>query len=520
MRARPVAIWSILERACEEFGERLAWREGEENLDYRTVRDHAASVAGFFQRRGLEPGARVSILADNAPRYVSTYFAAAGSGLVLNPLNTRLSPAELRGILRDAGSRLLVSDQSNREQALALVAETELEEILWMEGDASSGVGWEEVLAAGPEGFDPPRVDADSPAQLYYTSGTTGAPKGVILTHRNVVRHAENARFELKLSPAEVWGHFAPLFHLADAWASFAVTMAGGAHSFVPRFHAAEVQRVIESERVTLSNLVPTMIVRLLAEQCAQPAELSSLRLLLSGGAPLAPAVIDELIERVGCEYAQTYGLTETSPYLTISLLGAESDGLDADARRARNSRTGRPFHGVELEVVDASDLPVRPNDEEVGEIRVRGETISPGYWQQPEETALVHRNGWFYTGDLAVVDEAGFVNIVDRKKDVILSGGETVYSTEVEHALYELSAISEAAVFGLPDDEWGERVAVALVLRTGFTLPQTELDEHCRARLAAYKRPREVHFVEALPRTGSGKIQKKALRARFSPDS
>ena len=484
------------------------------------VRAQAASVSSFFQRFGLKQGDRVSILADNAPRYVSTYFAAAGSGLVLNPLNTRLSPLELRGIVGDAGSRLLVSDEANREQALALGAESELEDILWMEGEESSGVGWEAELASGPEGFEPPPVDADTPAQLYYTSGTTGAPKGVILTHRNVVRHAENALHELSLSPADVWGHFAPLFHLADAWASFAVTMAGGGHAFASRFDAAEVQRVIEYERVTTSNLVPTMIVRLLAEQRSQPAELSSLRLLLSGGAPLAPTLIGELIERLDCEYAQTYGLTETSPYLTISRLGAESEGLNAEARRARNSRTGRPFHGVELEVVDANDSQVSSDDTEVGEIRVRGETISPGYWNQPKETALVHRNGWFYTGDLAVVDDAGFVNIVDRKKDVILSGGETVYSTEVENALYELPAISEVAVFGLPDAEWGERVVVALVLRTGCSLQQAELVEHCRARLAAFKRPREAHFVEALPRTGSGKIQKKALQARFSSDS
>ncbi len=516
------SIWALLLRSSEQYGDHAAWRELGAAVTYKDLRTRAESVARFLEGQGLVPGDPISILSENSANYLTSYFAAAGAELILNPLNTRLALAELVEIIRDSGSRFLFAEQSSRELAGALVEQTELEGILWLDGDAraESEFRWSDVLGVVGDPIGPPALGGDEPAQIYYTSGTTGKPKGVVLTHRNVVRHAESAVRELDLNAGDTWGHFAPMFHLADAWACFAVTLVGGTHAFVPRFDAAATLRCMVAESVTCTNLVPTMIVRLLAEQKSDRRELPDLRLILSGGAPLAPTLIDELGRFIGCEYAQTYGLTETSPYLTISRLGAESEALTAEERRSRNARTGRVFEGVELEVVDEGGAPVRPDDLAVGEIRVRGETISPGYWRQPEETALAFREGWFYTGDLAVVDAAGWINIVDRKKDVIISGGETVYSTEVENALFRLDAIEEAAVFCLPDAKWGERVAAAIVLREGSTLDETEVEEHCRELLAGYKRPREIHFVESLPKTGSGKIQKQALRVRFMSDS
>jgi acyl-CoA synthetase (AMP-forming)/AMP-acid ligase II len=336
-----------------------------------------------------------------------------------------------------------------------------------------------------------------------------------MLTHRNVCVHADWAVRELALSERDRWGHFAPMFHLADAWATLALTAVGGVHVLLPRFEADEVVACVERDRVTLTNLIPTMLKRLVESPRVRAADLSSLRLVLSGGAPIAPALVRDVRAVLRCEYAQTYGMTETSPYLTLGLLPEPLRRRGEDELVRWLARTGRPFGEIELEVVDGEDRPVPADDRTVGEIRVRGATVTPGYWNRSEETAAAIRGGWLYTGDLAVVDPHGFVNIVDRRKDMILTGGENVYSTEVENALYEHPAVLEAAVFGVPDETWGECVNAAVVLRDGRAASARELIDFCRARLAAFKAPRAVEFLSELPKTGSGKISKHALRAR-----
>ena len=541
-------VWTLLERAAEEFGERTAIAGPNENLDYLALAARARALGGFFQARGLVQGDRVAILADNVPEYLETYFAVAGVGLVLNPLSTRLAARELGAILSDSGARWLIASGALRELVRAIRADGGLDGgldgVIWIDGDwidedwidedcgdedcgdeDCGDVAWSAAHDEGASHFQARLSGPEEPAQLYYTSGTTGRAKGVVLTHRNVCRHAENAADELELTERDVWGHFAPLFHLADAWATFAITAVGGAHVSVARFDAAAVVAAVQRHGVTLTNLVPTMLIRLLEHLRAAPELLPSLRLVLSGGAPIAPSMVGEIQEAFGCEYAQTYGMTETSPYLTISrpervaggrgCATAESVVNHEKALRQR-ARTGRPFRGVDLEVVDESGARVRPDDEQVGEIRVRGETVSPGYWKRPDETARAFVDGWLYTGDLAVVDALGWVNIVDRKKDMIVTGGENVYSVEVEHVLHEHASVSQVAAFGLPDVEWGERVCAAVVLAPGASGSFDELVRHCRESLAGYKVPRELHFVDELPTTGSGKVHKPSLRARF----
>ena len=260
------------------------------------------------------------------------------------------------------------------------------------------------------------------------------------------------------------------------------------------------------------------MLKRLVECAGVRGARCPSLRLVLSGGAPISPALVRQVLSVLRCEYAQTYGMTETSPYLTLGILSEHLRQLpEAEVLRLR-ARTGRPFGPVELEVVDERDRPVPPDDRTVGEIRVRGPTVTPGYWRRPEETRRAIRDGWLYTGDLAVLDAHGFVNIVDRKKDMILTGGENVYSTEVENALYEHPAVLEAAVFGVPDETWGEAVTAAVVLRPGVRVTAAELVAFCRPRIAGYKVPRSIEFLEELPKTGSGKISKQTLRAARVP--
>jgi len=462
--------WELLERAVAAAGEREALVCGGERLDWRTVRRRALQRAGELARAGVRPGDRVALLDRNSAAYVELTFAVAALGAVLVPLNHRLATPELAFCIADSEARVLVAD---RDFAAAADAARGTAQLHWTEGDGEA-----EALA---DGLRPTARDATgAPAFLYYTSGTTGRAKGVVLTHGNVCAHADAAVAELGLAAGTRWAHVAPMFHLADAWATLALTQVGGVHVVAPTFEPRAVLELFVRERVALTNLVPTMLARLVDE--GGPRAFPDLERILSGGAPIAPELVARIVSRFGCEYVQTYGMTETSPFLTMSLLDERQRALpEAEALRLR-CRTGRPFRGVELEVVDESGQPIPADDESVGEIRVRGASVSPGYWRRPEETAEAFRDGWLYTGDLAVVDREGFVDIVDRRKDMIVCGGENVYSTEVEHALCAHPAVREAAAFGLPDPEWGEVVCAAVALRTGREASAEELVRSLRA--------------------------------------
>jgi fatty-acyl-CoA synthase len=520
-----VDIWRTLERAAGLYPRKLAVIDGEARLTYAEVRARAAALARFFQSRGVDAGDRISILHSNAHEFLEAYYAAAGLGAILNPLNVRLAACEIAAILRDAGARWLVSEGEFAPMVEAALAEgTPLEGILWTRepSERSSALTSEDYEAAlsGTVGeFEPGLVPPDRVAHLYYTSGTTGQPKGVMLTHRNVCTHALGTIAELRLADTDVWGHIAPMFHLADAWATFAITWAGGRHVMLPRFDPGEALALLARERVTITNVIPTMLNRMVHHPGARDFELSSLRTVLSGGAPIAPELVRRVIDTFGCDYVQTYGLTETSPYLTFSLLKEHLRHLPPEERLAYQAKTGRPFLCVELRIVDLDGQQVAADGQQVGEIEVRGETVTPGYWNQPEETARAFRSehpqggSWLRTGDLATLDAEGYVNIVDRKKDMILTGGENVYSTEVENVLHAYPKVLEAVVFGVPDAEWGEAVKAAVALHPGETAAEAEIIAFCRERLAAYKAPKSVDFLPELPRTGSGKITKRVLR-------
>ena len=482
-------VWHILERAATRWPDREAVVDGDVRRTWREVRDRAAGLAA---RLDVDAGDRVAYLGRNSIDYLEAYFGVAGAGATLVPLNTRAAAAELDEVLRRARPRALIHDADLTPPRL--------------DGDVFEAGTWQ------PGEHDAALVAPGAPAQLYFTSGTTGRAKGVVLTHANVCEHALAATSELDLAEDDVWGHVAPMFHLADAWATFALTWVGGRHVMAPRFDAREVLRLFQGAGVTVTNLVPTMLVRLVAEAEAHGAGDHALRLMLSGGAPVAPDTVRRALDVFGCEYAQTYGMTETSPYLTLGLLRPHHLREPVEAQLARRCRTGRPFETVEVQVVDDAGAPVPADDRAVGEIRVRGATVSPGYWEDPEETARAFRDGWLYTGDLARVDAEGYLDIVDRRKDMILTGGENVYTVEVEQALTDHPAVLEAAAFGVPDPEWGQAVRAAVVL--GSPTGEAQLVAHCRSRLAGYKCPRVIEVRDTLPRTGSGKVSKAALRA------
>ena len=517
-------LTEILPRAAAEYPEKTAVVCGPSRLTYRALAGRVGRLAAVFGTYKVGPGDRVALLHRNCHRALEAYFAAVHAGAVLVPLNYRLTPHDLAYILDDTESRLLIADTGWRELAEEAVARSGRPvQVIWSRVDGSEPAAPDDyeasLAAAADKPLDEPRRGEDDPANIYYTSGTTGHQKGVVLTHRNIYSHALSTIAELKLVDSDVWAHIAPMFHLADAWATWAVTWAGGRHVMAGRFERASVLKLIDGENVTLTNLIPTMLNDLVNCPDAGAYRYGALRLVMSGGAPIAPKLVRRVVETFGCEYVQTYGLTETSPYLTFSLLKEHLRALPPEEQFVYRAKTGRAALGVRLRIVDERGADVPADGRAVGEILAQGDRITPGYWKLPEATAQAFTDGWFRTGDLATIDGEGYLNIVDRKKDTILTGGELVYTTEVENALYEHSGVLEAAVIGIADDRWGELVKAVVVLKQDSQATEAEIVEHCQARLARFKCPRVVEFIDALPRTGTGKIYKKALRDKEDLD-
>jgi acyl-CoA synthetase (AMP-forming)/AMP-acid ligase II len=514
----------ILEKALSLYADKEAVVCGEKRFTYRQFADRIYGLTHFLGSNGVGKGDCVAILHQNSHEFLESYFAVAQLGAILNPLNFRLSPKELAFILKDSGAFLLIASRRFGENVGPLLEmDTGLKQIIWTGSEETTtpveSFDYEDILKGKSTTPPPvPEMSDEDVAHLYYTSGTTGRPKGVVLSHKNVCIHALAAIAELKLGDYDNWIHVAPLFHLADAWATFAITWAGGKHVVVPDFDPPLVLSTIQQERVTITNMIPTMLNMLVNTPGVETHDFSSLRAILSGGAPIAPEVVKKIMETFKCDYIQTYGMTETSPYLTVSILKEKLTHLSHEEQFSYKATTGRPFIGVLLKVIREDGTEVTPDNEEVGEIIVKGDIVTRGYWNRPEETASALKDGWLYTGDMAVVDSEGYVNIVDRKKDMIITGGENVYSVEVENVLYGHPSVLEAAVIGVPDPKWGEAVKAVVILKPGQTATEDEVIQYCKQHIARYKAPKSVEFLSELPKTGSGKIYKKGLKERYGP--
>ncbi|MBW2065961.1 MAG: long-chain-fatty-acid--CoA ligase [Deltaproteobacteria bacterium] len=512
----------ILERALTLYEDKEAVVCGDRRFTYGEFAGRVWGLANFMGDQGMGKGDCIAILHRNGHEFLESYFATAYVGAILNPLNTRLSPGELTFILKDSEAKwLIASRRFISEVKEILEAGVALKQVLWTgigeRPEAPEFTDYEEVIELSAKSPPPvPEMSDDDIAHLYYTSGTTGLPKGVMLSHKNVCTHALAAIAELGLRDKDRWIHAAPLFHLADAWATFAITWVGGCHVIAEDFRPDAILETIERERVTITNMVPSMLNMLVNTPDVESYDFSSLRSMLSGGAPIAPDVVRKIMETFKCDYVQTYGMTETSPYLTLSLLKENLETFPAEEQFFFKAKTGRPFIGVLLKVVREDGTEVEHDDREVGEIIVKGDTVTKGYWKRPEETAQSIKQGWLYTGDMATIDSEGYVHIVDRKKDVIITGGENVYSVEVENVLYSHPSLLEAAVIGVPDPKWGEAVKAIVVPKPGEDVTEEEIIRYCKERIARYKAPKSVDFVKELPKTGSGKIYKKALRESY----
>jgi len=481
-----------LGRAARFYPERIALASAERRSTFRELHDRVGRIAASLRRHGFGSGDRLALLLPNEADYLELVYACAWLGVVAVPLNIRLSAAEIDHILADAAPRGLIRHSSLAVPTVQLEWQLVLdEEPLDVEGDA----------------YPEPIYDPDAVLALVYTSGTTGHPKGVVITHGNVLENLDHVNYWMTYKEGGVYLHAAPIFHIADFPFMFGSPAFGACQVTIPKFSPKSFCETVERERVSHSVLVPTMISLLTQFPDIEKYDLTSLEVVGYGGSPIAPELIRQTRAAIpGLKLVQVYGLSETG-FLT---------GLqDHEHTQERLTSCGRPCPGIDVRVVDESGKEVETGHP--GELVARGANVMRGYWNNADETERAFRNGLFRTGDVGYQDANGYVYILDRIKDMIVTGGENVYSGEVEAIIYEHPAVREAAVFGIPDPQWGELVAAVVVLEPGHPLTAEDLIAHCRRSLANYKVPRRIVFSDAeLPKSGSGKILKRVLRERF----
>jgi long-chain acyl-CoA synthetase len=464
-------------------------------LDYAALDGASAHLAGLLRAHGVGPGDRVGIMLPNLPHFPVCYYGALRLGATVVPMNVLLKRREVAYYLSDSGAKLLFAWEGFAEEALAGAQQAGAECIVVELTGFAALVGAAEADSSIAEAAD------DDTAVLLYTSGTTGQPKGAELTHANLVRNAIGARNLFDMGADAIVLGALPLFHSFGQTCVMNATLGtGGTMTLIPRFEPGKALEIIGRDRVTIFEGVPTMYGAMLHLPDRADYDVSSLDVCASGGSAMPVELMRAFEQAFGCVILEGYGLSESSPVASFN----------HHDRERKPGSIGTPIEGVEMKVVDDDRQEVAQG--EVGEIVIRGHNVMKGYWQRPEATAETIIDGWLYTGDMGRIDEDGYFFIVDRKKDMIIRGGYNVYPREVEEVLYEHPGVREAAVLGVPHDDYGEEVAAAVALTDGASVTADELREYVRERVAAYKYPRRVWLVDELPKGPTGKILKREI--------
>jgi long-chain acyl-CoA synthetase len=500
--------------------DRPAIVDGGTRFTYAEWGRRVLGLGGGLRSLGLDNGDIVAVAALNGWRHLTCWAGIPAAGLVLNDLNYRLAPAELVFIVNDSGAKAIVVDDAYVELANTLAAECPSLVHLIYAGDGPTPDGFRSFddLCA----YDPVKatvtdwIGDDTLAAISYTGGTTGLPKGVMQSHANLLANAKHMQYAYGYTPNDAYLHAAPMFHAADASCTFAVTWNGAQHLMIPGWDPQRFIDLASTEKMTITLLVPTMINSLVNHPGVVEADLSSWRLLAYGASPMPAELQRKAMATLPCGFTQLYGMTEASPLLTICSADDHARGAAGEAGYVERLKSaGAPVPGVECEV--RRDDGTVAQIGEPGEIYARGPNIMLGYLNRLEETAKALVNGWYRSGDVAYADDHGYLYIVDRAKDMIISGGENIYTTEVENALYAHPAVLEAAAFGIPDDRWGEAVHAEIVPKPGATITADELLTHARSLIAGFKVPKSIRIrTDPLPKSGAGKILKKDLREPF----
>jgi fatty-acyl-CoA synthase len=499
----PLTVNDFLDRSALVYGDRIGLVDEPDQpaaplgeLTYQRVRELARAQAAAFDHLGIGFGERVAIVSPNAARLFVSFFGVSGSGRILVPINFRLNAEEVGYIVEHSGATMLLVDPELDESLSSVGAKHRF--VIGADAD-------QELFRGGAEP-DPWEPDENATATINYTSGTTARPKGVQITHRNAWINAAVFGWHTGVNDRDVYLHTLPMFHCNGWGMPYAVAGMGGRHIVLRKVDGAEILRRIDAHGVTLLNGAPAVVNAVLDAATTWQSEIPGrgrTRVVVAG-APPPTRTIERVETELGWEFIQIYGLTETAPLLTMNRGRAEYDDLTPGERAQRLSRAGAPTLGVQLRVDDE------------GEVHARGNVIMEGYWEQPDETAAAIPEGWFRTGDGGSLDGEAYLTISDRKKDVIISGGENVSSIEVEDCLFSHPAVAEIAVIGVPDEKWGETVKALVVLAPGAEATESDLIAHARERLAHYKCPTSVEFRDELARTATGKLQKFKLRAPF----
>jgi fatty-acyl-CoA synthase len=520
----PLTPLRFLRHAERQYAGRTAVVSRGERFTYKQFAERVGRLAGALRQAGIQPGERVAFMGTNSHRLLEAYYGVLEAGAILLPLNIRLSANELSFVLNDSGASILFIDpqflplvDSFREHVPSVRIFCQLDGTV--EADWLATENYDAWLDTAPSyRSDITSIAEDDVAEIFYTSGTSAQPKGVMLTHRNIYLHALQTCLAFGVANGAVELHTIPLFH-ANGWGiAHFLTMQGGKHVMVESFDPEMIFRFIETEGVHHFNAVPFMATVLINHPKRTDYDLSTLRRIVIGGAASSPTLIREVEQAFGCTCFSGYGLTESSPALSCASMKQELGWTDEE-RFVGQSMTGYAFPGVELHIAGPGDEWLPEDGASIGELIARGDGVMKGYWNQPELTAETLRGGWLRTGDMATINENGYALVVDRKKDIIVSGGENISSLEVEKAMLAHPAIFEIAVIPVSDERWGEVPKALVVVKPGATVTETELIDFSRSCLTHYKCPKSVRFVESLPKTGTGKILKKNLRIQFEAE-
>ena len=467
------------------------------SVPYGDLAARARALAAGLDRLGIGRGERVAIVSHNSARLLEAFFGVTAWGRVLVPINFRLSKEEVAYIVEHSGARVLLVDPE-LDEALKEVTAEHRWPLGWQSDEALMR------LDAEPVPWEEP--DEDATATINYTSGTTARPKGVQITHRNIWVNGVTFALHAGVTDRDVYLHTLPMFH-ANGWGMpFAMTGLGVPQVVVRKIDGAEILRRVQEYGVTVMCAAPAVVASVLDAAATWEGAIPGrdrTRVIVAG-APPPSRTIQRIEEELGWEFVQIYGLTETTPLLTVNRRRAEEDDLPAEERARRLGRAGMPALGTRIAISDS------------GEVLARGNTVLEGYWQQPDATEAALEGGWFHTGDGGTLDDEGYLSISDRRKDVIITGGENVSSIEVEDCLFSHPAVAEVAVIGVPSEKWGETIKALVVLAAGAQADEAELIAHCKQRLAGYKAPTSVELREAIPRTATGKVQKFKLREQY----
>jgi fatty-acyl-CoA synthase len=516
----PLTPLEFRQRAAELYGNKIGIVDGEKRFTYSEYDQRINKFANALSYLGVGKGTVVSFIAYNSHQLLEAYYAVPQIQGVLNPINIRLNSNEIEYILNHAEAQILCFQQDFLpmvEEMRSRLAKVKAYIVIEAESDVDWALHYETLLEnQSPQAeIDLDAIDENAVIELFYTSGTVGDPKGVAITNRSLYLHTLSAINGFQVTDEDALLHVVPLFHVNGWGTPQFLTAVGGKHVMLRKMDFGEVLRLIDEERITKILGVPAIFNGLLAHPDLKKRDLSSLKEIIIGGAPSPYSLIESLEREIGCKAIVGYGLTETSPF---GVIARPKPHLKADqtTRLKTQVKTGLPIVGVRVRVVDESSQDIPHDEKTMGEIIFRSNIVMKEYLKDPQATSEAIVDGWFHSGDMAVVDDEGYITIVDRKKDIIISGGENISSVEVEKVIFNHPAVFEAVVIGVPDEKWGEVAKAIIVLKPGAQATESEIINFVKEHLARYKAPKSIEFWKELPKGGTGKVLKREIRKPY----